>query len=413
MSIRDENDENLLKRLRGMEPLKNPFHVYEYWERADLVVEHVSELPLMIRQAIARRVEQGLLNRQRSFFFLFKRYTTELLFGCPIRARGRANLQFASFFTDNPSLGWRGLDSDVDTEDQIELVIRLFPDVLKVSARLNRRAMNDLFDSVFFLASSVKAVSFIPLVVTLKAEFNSYADKDAERLSIDAVRLSVLLLNNTFAEIRFRTGPSMELEEKSLAALVRLSKSEIFRNYLSSDDVSKITKRFLFKVMIHVRSFGFIAKRLRFLIKWDADWFDAKLIHPKRPSLMKIFSEVKTKVSGTELDIRLYELALTMGRKYYPTEVLGIAFFVGNFEVACDTFGTERVKKVLNHKILEATESRSKKNNYGKFVDNIVQATVLRAARKKSIEELYTWIRFDPNFLVIGSERNENKSDAS
>ncbi len=411
MSIR-ENNESLLKRLRGMEPLKNPVQIDEFWERADLVVEHVSELPLMIRQAIALRVEQGLLNRQRSFFFLFKRYTTELLFGCPIRARGRANLHFGSFFTDNPSLGWRGLDSDVDTEDQIELVIRLFPGVLNVSARLNRRAMNELHDSVVFLASSVKAVSFIPLVVTLKAEFNSYADKDSERLSIDAVGLSVLLLNNTFAEKRYRAGPSMELDEKSLAALVRLSKIEIFRNYLSSDDVSRITKRFLLKVM-HSRSFGFIAKRLRFLIKWDADRFDAKLIHPNRPSLIKLFSEVKSERSGRELNIRLYELALTMGRKYYSTEVLGIAFFAGNFEVACDTFGTERVKKVLNDKILEATESRSKKNNYGKFVDNVVQATVLRAARTKSVEELYTWIRFDPNLLMIGSERNENKSDAS
>jgi hypothetical protein len=71
-----------------------------------------------------------------------------------------------------------GLDSEKDTEDEVEAVIRFFPEVLSRSSyRLGRFPIHFLtcgFDESGRLLCNLKAVSCIPLVARLATEFGCF-----------------------------------------------------------------------------------------------------------------------------------------------------------------------------------------------------------------------------------------------
>jgi hypothetical protein len=67
---------------------------------------------------------------------------------------------------------WHGLDSDVDTEEEVELLIRFFPSILTESDGVHSGCLVGPVTPMLLLFTEAKAVSFLPLFLKLGVELH-------------------------------------------------------------------------------------------------------------------------------------------------------------------------------------------------------------------------------------------------
>jgi hypothetical protein len=155
-----------------------------------------------------------------------------------------------------------GLDSDRDTEEEVETALRIFPKVLS--------RKGGCFDEypIHYLASSyrcnVKAISFIPIVARVAIELGVLFDGEEERgglLCYDNENDNVLqnLMNSDFPIQLGNREYHEPIDDKYLQVLIQLRKMNLFKK----DDIQMnalVTE-------LCNRYYHFSEKRFRFLVE--------------------------------------------------------------------------------------------------------------------------------------------------
>ncbi len=396
-------DESLLEKLRKTPYRKGPETRDEKQKLMDLVLQNVSEFPVKVRSSIAIAQiqsesfnEENVLLETKAGNFLTKiaEVVETFLFGLPIPH----DLIFLPLDPSVLDSGWHGPDSDVDTQDQLELAIRVFPVILGTKQIFDLDAFVWTSLPPFFLTSA-KAVSFVPMLADLYAEYGKSND-------FDLVELSCELLDNTCGKMRYGKEPTNELHEASLAAFLRLGE----KGYWHDDDgeIWDIMVKFLSRAIVEEgskKSTSFIQNRLKHLIQWERAVLCVDGI-AGYSGLIGILHRNMC-ILGRQLDHQLYEFVLEQGMLYWPRCVMGFGFHRLNFEAACAVFGRNEVTEVMNKKIKDAVAQNKKKN--------AIQEWVLEAAMDEqiSLDGLYTLVRFDPSAVINITKTTVDSLDLS
>jgi len=371
-------DETLLEALRYVDHIDGAETDDEARHLMDLILKNTPKFPSKLRPSIAEakaeaenRGENRVLTPSQYFYNKVCKSVADFLCGIPANADDEGmdweDLDWEDWET------WHGPDSNVDTKDEIELAIRLCPDVY--------RLISDYDDGTFLFLTDKESVSFIPLIVSLNPQFPT---------GVHIPTLCVTLLNNVLAN-----HASRELDKLGFGVFKEL----VFDHYVTAKNLKDILIEFLYET-VHKRTFGFIAKRLWFLAQCDP--YGVLTVFNDEFSCSYLFAalyDVHAKRNIGHLDIRLYQLALELGRIHFPDQLLGFGLQALNFEYACKVFGEKAVKEVLNDEIASYLEENECDRN------ETLTEWVFEAAPDASIgpDGLYTLIRFDPTAVVMNS----------
>lgn len=401
-------EEILMNKLRRNPYRSGPQTRNEVQQFMDLMVQNAREFPTKLRSAIATAKTlaenfdedsdndessgDGVRPETKAEYFLQKVQVAALafVFGFPIPP----NLNFGTVDSSLLDPGWYGPNIDVDTPDQIELAIRIFPITLRTKQILDARDLIWTTLPAFFLTSA-KAVPFFPMLADLYTEYGRSDD-------FDIVDLSCELLDNTCRNRRYFKENTLELHEVSLAALLHLRE----KGFLHGNDGEnlEILERFLCRAFFSNKSASFIERRLRHLIEWEPDILVVSCMYNESYLMIHLYDENKDN-TGRKLERRLYEFVLEQGALHYPKHVLGFGLHGQNLNLACQIFGTKEVDEVVNDKIKHALKQSNNKST--------IQEWVLKAAMDNliSLDGLYTLIRFDPSAVMNITKKHIDSVD--
>ena len=396
---------SLLEQLRRgkMVPVNHPYTTTRKRARTimNLIIEHKSEFPSKLRPAItiaASKCRPGIFVAEiyiAATYFFFGRY------------RELSDLQQDLEIPNSASSQeeWYGLDSEVDTNNQAELIIRLFPWKLKEELLGMPSSRGQI--PIFAVASNPKAVSFVPLFASLGAKLGVFSSKqDPTGLNWSGENGSALkqLFIHTLTQIESGTEPTTDLDEKSLAMLMRLREmgfcSKANENHLMW---------WLFTAAQH-RDAEFIQSRLRLLVRWNPSIL--KCSSSQRTNLLRNFlyhcKERQTHHESYALEV--FRGIVELGMLEYPQE-LGFLFHKTcsasgiilipdntsncdtNFGLACHLFGTDTVTTMVDDALLKPIGFNT--------TNNLRTLLVAASANPKiSTEGVFTLLRRDPMAML-------------
>ena len=267
---------------------------------------------------------------------------------------------------------WDGLERNIDTEDEVELVIRTFPHILRQElpdrqGRLRR--------PIYWLTNSVKAVPFVPLLAELGHELKMFPDIELGGLiqfCTPTVTPGVFETNKYFVMQQLLQDPIAEDEEfgrrgtltfqrqfddQTLGVLCRLKKNGFLTKKCVYDTVESIL---LGKVPC-------TEKRFRFLLEANPEVMEDKPLMQK--FLLHLYNTNK-KHRGTTADLKRFETLFDVGLSEYPEEI-GFAFHQSHpgipgcsgehssvYAMACKVFRKSVVIEMLDRVIFKSTLGR-------------------------------------------------------
>jgi hypothetical protein len=314
--------------------------------------------------------------------------------------------------TNPDSDNYRGLDSERDTESEVEAIVRFFPEVLSRRKQNDWNADNDDDDDsddeedpfiqsyypIQYLACvrirghNVKAVSFIPLVNRLAIELGVLFDGEGNRgglLCKDVVGNNVLhyLMRNS-ARIETHNREYLEpIDDKYLQVLIQLRRMGL----LEKEDIQE---HLLLHDLCHQDIFS--EKRFRFLVEWD-------------PSLLIDTHECNgwlplhsaAGLLSSDVSIQGFQLVFEAGIKFFPKRKgINLLFrktiqgYGTPFQYACKKFGREKVLEVVEGTLIRYTS-----------LDNTptlnINETLIMAAidEKIHLDCVYFLMRREPDIL--------------
>ena len=200
----------------------------------------------------------------------------------------------------------KGLNDERDTEQQVELAIRFFPEVL-----FQRRC--GLFP-IFWLSKSMKAISFIPLFAKLGTEFDFFRNVERGGLIFGTNGMDVFSqLASTCANYNCTACKRSDeehqqfVDKKFLAVLQRLRKD----NLMTKTDIREFNM-----IDILCKQTVFPEQRFKYLVDWDPSTLLANNGQGGRVLSLRLVSRFfdKNDISGFRM---FYELAMN----YYPLEI--------------------------------------------------------------------------------------------
>ena len=162
---------------------------------------------------------------------------------------------------ENPNADdYRGLDSDRDTEDEVEAAIRLFPQVLSKRSGFQRRLPIQFISGSDDDACNLKAVSFLPLVARLAIEFGLFSDKKRGGL-LTKDSYDYTTMKNLITAGQTKRQQHVELvDDKCLLVMQKLRQMGL----LKKEDIQNYE---LFEQLWMNNVFS--ENRFRFFIEWD------------------------------------------------------------------------------------------------------------------------------------------------
>jgi len=348
------------------------------------IIRHRSEFPVKIREAIQiAAVANAQESNPKQFCRTVERALKSLLVGIPVIDNTENENNEAA-----AAAKWDGLDSEVDTEEEVEVAIRFFPLVLRIQwydVRVDA-------DPINCLPLCLKALPFVPLLAELGAEFHLFEEEEQGGL-IDgdfSCALEELVTNKKLLRREPRRDDEefrRQLDEASLLVLVRLKENGLMRK----GDIEKI----YYVCDLVLEKPSRTEKRIRFFLDWDPtilkQWTRVSLLH----IFLRQCEKYKHRVSKDEWWGR-FQMIFELGMSHYPEEIGFLFYRVRNstptFQIACNVFGKEDVIKVFHEMILKSTMGRC----------NTIRTLVITAATNKriSLDSLYFLIRLDPIALM-------------
>jgi hypothetical protein len=300
---------------------------------------------------------------------------------------------------------YRGLDSDRDTEAEIETAVRFFPDVLSRRGRFNLYPIQLL---VFTLGENMircnlKAVSFIPIAASLALELGLFEEEER----------GGLLFENDFGKNilhdlmtgRHNREHHEAADDKYLQVLIKLREMGL----LKKEDIK--TYDLLNVLSSQSQCDYFAEKRFRFLVEWDPN----ALLHPNRGGHLPIH------YVAYRSSIRGFKLVFEYGIRYYPKKKGIHLLFHKNdnfsiqdtpFQIACDKLGYEKVMEVVEDTLARHSDTPI----------NVAEALVSAAIDKNiQLDCVYFLLLRQPDILqtllsqssatVAATNNNNNNND--
>jgi hypothetical protein len=393
-SVVSAESSTLLVQLRDKR-LNRVFRNLDSKQAMTLIVKHQSEFPEKIRTAICVAVNTPESNPERFRVDVYNALKSLLL--CEPEYVSTENEN-----NDDAAVRWDGLDSNVDTEEEVEVAIRVFPSVLK-----ERGPRIIAFYPIFWVTTCLEALPFVPLIVELGVELGEFEDEERGGLAclngFGSRPLRELVANSAMQPMEH--GHDYEdfdrqVDEAYLSVLVRLKEKGLMRR----EDVRDCVEYILDEKPSRTE------KRFRFLIDWD-------------PTVLK------TGIQGFPLlensgGLKRFQTIFELGMSHYPEEI-GFLFHTRVFlfhttgslfhtrgssgyilppwgpscvELVCDHLGKENVTKVVDEVISKKTMGRS----------DAIQTLVFVAAANGniSLNGLYFFVRRDPNVLFASFSRD-------
>lgn len=377
---------NILKRLRMKLVVVNPTTAGEQREKMKLIIEHQSKLPSKLREAIQGVVEQN----ESPEVFLSKVYkaTTAFFFGQPYRIDDEdENEGNEDEGTVLPSDWWRGLDFEVDTEEEAELAIRFFPNVLTEEYTSQSSSMRGSHP-IYILMTSSKALPFVPLLAELGVDLGLFTEKQRGGLGCTFRGVFFQLVCNTIRKDKFEDEESGKLDEVSTAIMMQLKE----KGLMKKEDIfnHNLVNLLLYKAVYNDKIF--IEKRFRFLIDWDP-----YILMECVSSSYLLYHFVR--LLGATNDghippgnLQKFRLIFELGLLYFPSEIGFVfhknKFYRSTFSLACEKFGAEPITQLIDDEI----------SNYLKQNKNRQHDMIFSAASNDeiSLDGFYILFRRDP-----------------
>ena len=303
--------------------------------------------------------------------------------------------------------GYNGLDSDRDTEDEVEAAIRCCPEVLARKAErygypikcLTIMRGNNSASSYFI---NTKAVAFVPLFARLAIEFHVFEEDERGGLLTNNRMINVLkfLVEHSHAgpwpRVQIDEQQQERLDTTLLAVLTQLRQL----NYFVKDDIQEYN-------LVHglCKKWNYFAQhRFRFLIEWDPS------------SLLQTEGDLGTlPIHYVTNNLRSFRVVLDSVIRFYPRwKGINTLFQKTNsfvwrvpFELACDKLTRAAVMNVVEETLVRYT------TNDGLVNDNFGNAMILAATDNRiSLDGLFFLIQRQPNsMLSMLRHRNNNNNN--
>ncbi|MGK3749528.1 MAG: hypothetical protein ACI8RD_001823 [Bacillariaceae sp.] len=303
-----------------------------------------------------------------------------------------------------------GLDSDRDTEEEVETVIRFFPEVLS-----RRKEDGDgnfypiqLISFTHHWGCNVKAVSFIPIVARIAIDFGLFEEQyRGGLLCQDEVECKTVLENLTdwrYLSDRRNVTFNHEVDDKYLQVLIRLRKMGL----LNKEDIQE------YNLLNQLCTEEYIAeKRFRFLAEWD----------PTALAQIDVIIgclPLHHAACNNNYSIRGFQLVFEYGIRYFPKKKgINLLFRKKNngvtpFQYACERLGCEKVMKIIEDTIFRYSSSSSSDDTPSL---NIVEALMTAAIDKDiHLDCVYFLLRRQPDILqklLSSNSKKRNRKDTN
>ena len=338
------------------------------------VISMQSAFPVKIREEIRVASNSGKLTCDpKAFFKKVEGAVASLLFFRPRNLRRRNEeenevLQLLRFararrsprrfgFVDeiqnNDEVRWDGLDCETDTEEEVEIALRMFPVVLR-------------HIKIAWVPHSLKALSFVPLVTNLNFEYNKTWQFQKSLSYFPPSNIPLYEITKTCARRNFLPRVDNEDFDKEVDEVSHLILSRLYESFSTKkkDEIGYYLS-FCIREVFHAKPCR-SEKTLRMLLDWHPD-----ILRSQR--MMEFYLWESSRKGErwmrfqTLFDAGMSNYAKDLGFLFhFKTKdlVAGEILFISqpernSFQRACCEFGSERVTNYVEKIVLKMTRGRA------------------------------------------------------
>ncbi len=338
------------------------------------VISMQSAFPVKIREEIRVASSSGKLTCDpEAFFKKVEGAVASLLFFRPRNLRPRneeeievlQSLRFARArrsprrlgivddIQNNHEVRWDGLDCETDTEDEVEIALRMFPAVLKQI-------------DIAWVPHSLKALSFVPLVTNLNFEYSETWQFQKRLSYLPPSNIPLYEIATDCALINFLPRVDYEEFDKEVDEVSHLILSRLYESFATKrKDERGIYLSFCIREVFHAKPCR-SEKTFRLLLGWYPDIL-------KSQRLMEFYLWESSRKGERWMrfqalfDVGMSNYVKDLGFLFHFKSkdiVAGEILFLSqpernSFERACSEFGSERVTKYVEKVVLKMTRGRA------------------------------------------------------
>ena len=287
----------------------------------------------------------------------------------------------------------KGLNSDRDTEAEVELAIRFFPNVLSKRDRYGKSIIYRQLKS-WKGEFNLKAVSFIPVLAELGIEFDQFEEDERGGLISGGWNvLTDLAANCDDQRKRYDEQHQRLVDEKFLTIMKRLRQ----KGLLKKED---IRESYLIGTICCQSVFP--EQRFQYLVDWDpnslripdGDYDDDLPIH------------CATHPCYNCTYIHRFQTIFEAGMRHFPAEI-GLLFHKNRYDntpyqMACQKFGNEKVKQIIDD-VLNIQE------NDIDTINSLIYAATNDGIRFGCFDGVYFLLRREPSVLQTAVHAGRNR----
>ncbi|OEU08103.1 hypothetical protein FRACYDRAFT_250326 [Fragilariopsis cylindrus CCMP1102] len=296
--------------------------------------------------------------------------------------------------TDSDSDNYRGLDSDRDTDAEVEAIVRVFPEVLTRRKEddedeygpypIQLLAFPRYEDSDGKYQCNVKTVLFIPVVARIAIELGLFEEEERGGLLFDDDNggnvLHQLMFTDQTIEGDNREQQHEAVDDKFLQVLIQLRKLGL----LKKEDIERYS-------LLHYLCGEeyFAEKRFRFMVEWDPSALTQTNEYGQLP-IRCAFSSIQGFRSVFEAGIHYYPKKKGISLLFRKSNKYSIPFVK-----ACMKYGKEQVMKTIKDTFVRCYSSSDDTPPL-----NVVDALMTAAIDKDiHLDGVYFLLRRQPDIL--------------
>jgi hypothetical protein len=286
--------------------------------------------------------------------------------------------------------GYGGLDCERDTEEEVEAIVRFFPDVFSRRINVGGRdyypiqLMSWTYGGVSRFRCNLKAVSFIPVLVKLAIEFGVFGEEDRGGLLLLPGTGRIVLGHLMYTDMVYCDRVHHELVDDTYLLVMKKLRQ---MDYLKQEDIKRYG---IFHILCQQSVFA--EKRFRFLVEWDP----TTLVQPVRRGLVPLHYVAHDLCSTMETFQVVFEYSIL----YYPNKKgINLLFQKNNigktpFQMACKKWGQDEVMKTVKNTLIKC-----RSHNTGPY--NVVDAMLTAAIDENvHLDCVYFLLRREPDVLM-------------
>ena len=187
---------------------------------------------------------------------------------------------------------WRGLDSAIDTKEQVEVAVPFFPEILNIATSCR---------VVFWIPIHARSLPFAPLIVELGTKLDVLTEE---------------LKGYLFRSIKANDEYNRKLDDVTLSIVKRLIEKGFLRK--GGAEVFELCAKAMDLKPSRIR------KTFKFLLEWDPTVLKGDSSKSTYPILWKCNAIYET--VGKEATFQRFQMLVELGMVHYPEE-MGFTFY--------------------------------------------------------------------------------------